>query len=47
MKLLRGEIDDIKMFKEVIKGELTVVISELNKKKSINKEKLSTKQKNI
>ena len=34
--LYRGEIDDIKMFKEVIKGELTVVISELNNKK-INK----------
>ncbi len=43
---LRGEIDDIKMFKEVIKGELTVVISELNtKKKSINKEKIINKAK--
>ena len=43
---LRGEIDDIKMFKEAIKGELTVVISELNKKKKlINKEKIINKAK--
>ena len=35
------------MFKKSIKGELTVVISEVNIEKKIDKKKLSTKQKNI
>ena len=43
----RNEINDIKLFENQLKGELTIVISEKKKRKYFDKEKLSTKQKNI
>jgi 16S rRNA (cytidine1402-2'-O)-methyltransferase len=42
----RGNIDDLKIFKDRIKGELTVIISEKNlKKKAFDKEKIVNKAK--
>ena len=42
----RGNIDDLKIFKDRIKGELTVIISEKNlKKKDFDKEKIVNKAK--
>ena len=44
--IYRNEVDNIKIFKTPIKGELTVVISEKNiNKKMINKEKIVNKAK--
>ena len=41
----RNEIDKIKLFDKKLKGELTIVISELNKKIPIDKEKIINKAK--
>ena len=41
----RNEIDKIKLFDKKLKGELTMVISELNKKIPIDKEKIINKAK--
>ena len=42
----RGNIDDIELFSEKIKGELTVIVSEKNiEKKALNKEKIVNKAK--
>ncbi|MDC0952206.1 16S rRNA (cytidine(1402)-2'-O)-methyltransferase [Pelagibacteraceae bacterium] len=44
--IYRNEVDNIKIFKTPIKGELTVVVSEKNiNKKTINKEKIVNKAK--
>ena len=44
----RDEVDKIEFLKKPIKGELTVIISEKNKKKTLLiKIKLSTRQENI
>ena len=44
--LFRENIDDLKAFKETMKGELTVIISEKNlKKKVLNEEKIVNKAK--
>ena len=44
--LLRNDIDQIKMFDERIKGELTVIVSEKNiEKKSLDKEKIVNRAK--
>jgi 16S rRNA (cytidine1402-2'-O)-methyltransferase len=42
----RENIDDLRVFKETMKGELTVIISEKNlKKKALNEEKIVNKAK--
>ena len=44
--LLREDVDQVKMFDERIKGELTVIVSEKNiEKKSLDKEKIVNKAK--
>ena len=45
--IYRGKIDDFKVFKNKVKGELTVVISNsINKKIEINEENILKKAKN-
>ena len=42
----RGNIDDLKLFDNKIKGELTVIVSEKNiEKKALDKEKIVNKAK--
>ena len=43
----REDINNIKMFKNNIKGELTVIISRNRQEKKFDKEKIKTKQKFI
>ena len=44
----RDSVDNFELFKSPVKGELTVVISEMiTKNKEFDKKKLSIKQKNI
>ena len=41
----RNEVNKIRLFDEKLKGELTIVISESNKKNQIDKEKIINKAK--